>query len=83
LPRCYCTGPESDRARGESGQQLFDIIDQDIQRNAAVLQVTYHPSLGYPTKIISDPIANAVDDEVTYTVSNLFEIPRPPGRFIP
>jgi hypothetical protein len=27
--------------------------------------------------------ANAVDDVITYTVSNLSEIPPPPGRFIP
>lgn len=51
--------------------KLFDIIEQDINRPAAVLQVTYEPEFGYPTKIVSDPIANAVDDEVTYTVSDV------------
>jgi len=51
--------------------KLFDFIDQQIARPAAVLQVTYDPALGYPTKIVADPIANAVDDEVTYTVSNV------------
>lgn len=52
-------------------KKLFDFIDQEIARPAAVLQVTYDPSLGYPAKIVADPIANAVDDEVTYTVSNV------------
>jgi hypothetical protein len=52
-------------------KKLFDVIEQDFDRNAAVLQVTYHPTLGYPTKIVSDPIANAVDDEVTYTVTDV------------
>jgi hypothetical protein len=52
-------------------KKLFDFIDQQIARPAAVLQVTYDPTLGYPTRIVADPIANAVDDEVTYTVSNV------------
>jgi Family of unknown function (DUF6174) len=52
-------------------KKLFDVIDQDIARHAAVLRVTYEPTLGYPSLIVSDPIANAVDDEVTYTVTNV------------
>jgi hypothetical protein len=52
-------------------KKLFDFIDQEIKRPAAVLQVTYDATLGYPTKIVADPIANAVDDEVTYTVNNV------------
>ncbi len=52
-------------------KKLFDYIDQDIARHAAVLRVRYDPTLGYPIEIVSDPVANAVDDEVTYTVSNV------------
>lgn len=52
-------------------KKLFDYIEQEINRPAAVLQVTYDPALGYPTRIVSDPIANAVDDEITYTVTNV------------
>ena len=62
-------------------KKLFDYIDQDIQRHAAVLRVTYEPTLGYPIEIVSDPIANAVDDEVTYTVSNVSPVVRlPPSQ---
>jgi uncharacterized protein DUF6174 len=56
-------------------KKLFDFIDQEIARPAAVLQVTYDATLGYPTKIVADPIANAVDDEITYTVSNVSPLP--------
>jgi hypothetical protein len=52
-------------------KKLFDYIDQEITRPAAVLRVSYDATLGFPTVIVSDPIANAVDDEVTYTVSNV------------
>ncbi|MGH7616815.1 MAG: DUF6174 domain-containing protein, partial [Gemmatimonadaceae bacterium] len=52
-------------------KDLFDIIDQEIARPASQLEVTYDPALGYPTQIIVDPIANAVDDEFTYTVSSV------------
>jgi hypothetical protein len=61
-------------------KKLFDVIDQEIARPAAVLRVTYDPTLGYPSKIVSDPIANAVDDEITYTVTGVFRLPvDPPG----
>jgi hypothetical protein len=52
-------------------KKLFDYIDQTIARGPAVLRVTYDPVLGYPVEIVSDPVANAVDDEVTYTVSSV------------
>jgi Family of unknown function (DUF6174) len=62
-------------------KKLFDFIDQTIARPAAVLHVTYDPTLGYPTEIVADPIANAVDDEVTYTVTNVSRLAvDPPAR---
>ena len=57
-------------------KKLFDFIEQEITDHAAVLRVTYDPTLGYPTEIVSDPIANAVDDEVTYTVSDVNRLDR-------
>jgi hypothetical protein len=50
---------------------LFDFIDRAIDEHAAVLEVEYDPSLGYPTRIIYDGSKNVADDEVTYTVSDL------------
>jgi hypothetical protein len=64
-------------------KKLFDIIDQDIARHAAVLRVTYDATLGYPSEIVSDPVANAVDDEVTYTVSNVARLIVDPPRSAP
>ena len=61
-------------------KKLFDIIDEDIARHAPVIRVTYDPTLGYPAEIVSDPIANAIDDEVTYTVTNVVRLAvDPPG----
>ena len=51
--------------------KLFDVIQQDLDRNAFVLRVTYDPTLGYPTEIVSDPVANVADDEVTYTARDV------------
>jgi hypothetical protein len=61
-------------------KKLFDVIDQDIARHAAVLRVTYDATLGYPSLIVSDPIANAVDDEVTYTVTNVVRLAVDPPK---
>jgi hypothetical protein len=62
--------------------KLFDYIDQTLSRNPAVLRVTYDPDFGYPVQIVSDPIANAVDDEVTYAVSNVNHLIVDPVRDI-
>src|SRR5262249_47607128 len=52
-------------------KSLFDFIDRGIANHAAVLRVTYDPSLGFPKEIIYDGAANAADDEVNYTVSDV------------
>lgn len=61
-------------------KKLFDFIDQTIARPGASLHVTYDPTLGFPTAIVADPVPNAVDDEVTYTVTNVSRLAvDPPG----
>ena len=52
-------------------ESLFDFIERGIANHYAVLEVTYDPTLGYPARIVSDGSRNAVDDEVTYEVSNI------------
>lgn len=50
---------------------LFDMIQDALDRKAAYLAVTYDPIYGYPTRIQVDYSANAVDDEMTLNVRNL------------
>lgn len=58
--------------------RLFAFIDDAIARHAAVLRVTYDPTLGYPVEIVYDGAVNVADDEVTYRLSDLHESPPPP-----
>ncbi len=49
---------------------LFAIIEDAIDRNADVLDVTYDPAFGYPRWIAIDHRFNVADDEVTHSVSD-------------
>lgn len=42
-----------------------------INAKPATFEATYDPSLGYPTLVAVDPIANAADDEYRFTVLGL------------
>ena len=55
-------------------EALFARIDDAIERDADEIEVRYDPTLGYPQEIAIDFIENAIDDEVTYTVSDLTPI---------
>ena len=55
-------------------KKLFDFIDQGIANHAAVLRVTYDPTLGYPSEIVYDGSFTIADDEVTYTVSDVQQV---------
>ena len=50
---------------------LFDLIQDALDRKAAYLAVTYDPMYGYPTRIEVDYSANAVDDEVVMSAREL------------
>ncbi|HSQ31210.1 MAG TPA: DUF6174 domain-containing protein [Gemmatimonadaceae bacterium] len=58
--------------------RLFAFIDDAITRRAAVLRVTYDPTLGFPIEIVYDGAVNVADDEVTYRLSDLHESAPPP-----
>ena len=57
---------------------LFAFIDGAITRHAAVLRVTYDPTLGYPVEIVYDGALNVADDEITYHATDLHASPPPP-----
>ena len=65
------TGQQIDPRWVPSIKGLFEFIDRGIANHAAVLDVTYDPTLGFPSKIVYDGAANAADDEVTYMVSDV------------
>lgn len=58
--------------------RLFTFIDDAIARRAAVIRVTYDPTLGYPVEIVYDGALNAADDEVTYHLTDLHASAPPP-----
>jgi len=49
---------------------LFDLIEEAIRRDAAGLAVRYNGAYGYPESIQIDWVAGAVDDEVSYRISD-------------
>ncbi|WP_107669726.1 DUF6174 domain-containing protein [Cyanothece sp. BG0011] len=55
-------------------EELFNIIEEGIQRNADELLITYDPTLGYPTRVAIDYQKILADDEITYTVKNLSKL---------
>lgn len=50
---------------------LFDLIQDALDRRAVYLAVTYDPTFGYPTHIEVDYSANTVDDEVVMSAREL------------
>jgi len=47
---------------------LFGVIVQAVARDVHMLDVDYHPAMGYPTRITIDPSPGIADDEVEYRV---------------
>uniref|UniRef100_UPI0030DA0D0D DUF6174 domain-containing protein n=1 Tax=Crocosphaera watsonii TaxID=263511 RepID=UPI0030DA0D0D len=55
-------------------EELFNIIEDAIKRNADEMQISYDPTLGYPTRVAIDYEKILVDEEITYTVTNLSKL---------
>lgn len=54
-------------------EDLFDIVQDALDKRADRLEVTYHRAAGYPTRIEVDYRFGMADDEVTYLASNLHQ----------
>lgn len=65
------TGASVDPRSVPNIKKLFAFIENGIANNAARLEVAYDGTLGFPAKIIYDGSAAAVDDEITYTVTDV------------
>ena len=53
---------------------LFRIIDRAIAQKVDLLEVSYHPVMGYPTRIAVDYAFNLADDEIVHLASDLTPI---------
>ena len=53
---------------------LFAIVEQAIAQRVDLLEVDYHPVLGYPTRVAIDYGFNMADDEVVHYASGLVPI---------
>lgn len=52
---------------------LFDIVRDAIASDPEALDVTYDATLGYPTRLDVDPMANAMDEEYGFEAKDLTE----------
>ena len=59
---------------------LFDLIDDAINRNAVSFVASYDPTYGYPTSIEIDYSATTADDEISFTARDLTLITALSGR---
>lgn len=63
--------PREHRQLWPAVEGLFGVVENALERNAAEIEVGYHPRLGYPIFIRIDHDRNAVDEEQEFTVSEL------------
>ena len=47
---------------------LFDLIQAAYDQNAHDVQVEFHPTRGYPTRIYIDYLENVIDEELGFTL---------------
>ena len=52
-------------------EALFDLLQDAYDQGAARVDVTYHPTLGYPMSLYIDVSEMMADEEVGYTVEGL------------
>jgi len=56
-------------------EELFGVIESAQAGAADEVTVEYDPESGYPVRISIDYIKQAVDDEVSYQITNLVLLP--------
>jgi uncharacterized protein DUF6174 len=54
-----------------SAEQLFDAIQDGIDRRADLIEVDYDPTYGYPANVYIDYDRNRVDEELSLTTHGL------------
>ena len=82
---CFCPPPRTQEVvvrggiaeQGRTVEQLFDLVQREIDRPAADLSVTYD-AIGVPVQMSVDRYAYVVDDEYAFRVENFRTIGPPP-----
>lgn len=64
-------GVRVDDDRGETVEDLFELIENAYARKAETVAVEFDPELGYPTNVSIDYSAQVADEEIGYMVSDL------------
>ena len=64
-------GTPVDAERGESVEDLFELLEEAYAKDAERVEVTYDAALGYPTSISIDYSQMMADEEIAYRVSAL------------
>lgn len=52
-------------------EKVFGLIEKAMADKAERIEVDYDPALGYPMRVVIDPLAQAADDETYYTIDNV------------
>lgn len=60
-----------DEDRGETVDDLFDLIEDAYERKAEVVAAEFHPEYGYPTSLSIDYSSMMADEEIGYHISDL------------
>ena len=71
--------PVTDLAGVPTVPDLFAVIERAIDERADALDVAYHPTLGYPTRIAIDREFGREGDELAYFAEDLRRVAPPPG----
>jgi hypothetical protein len=56
-------------------EQVFDVIEEAYRERAEEVQVTYHPTLGYPTDLFIDYVEEVADDERGVQITDFEALP--------
>ncbi len=52
-------------------EKVFGLIEKAMADKAERIEVDYDPALGYPMRVVIDPLEQAADDEMHYTIDNV------------
>jgi hypothetical protein len=55
--------------------ELFDEVRRAIGQRGVLRAVSYHDTMGYPTRLSLDPLPDAIDDEIVWETSAVAPIP--------
>lgn len=55
-------------------EKVFGLIEKALADKAERVEVDYDPVLGFPARVVIDPLKQAADDETYYTIDNVAQL---------